>query len=114
MQTQTDLFSWCAYYGNVEALREEQASQGFASVDQGRITHIGLLLGEKAEHIVSVPAGAQVVFFRRRSVEFSLTGENNQQLATIHCIGWKKSEQAVYLFVFENGRTLLTDDLQAV
>lgn len=113
-ETQSDLYSWGAYYGDVETLQEAQASQGFASVDQSRITHIGLLLGENVEHVVSVPVGAEAVFFRRRSIEFSLTGQNNQQNAVIHCIGWRKAEQAVYLFVFGNGKTLLTDDLQAV
>ncbi len=33
---------------------------------------------------------------------------------TAHCIGWKRGDEAIYLFVLSDGSTLLTDNLQAI
>jgi hypothetical protein len=72
------------------------------------------LQGMGSSHRVDVPAGATPIFFRRRSVEINpLQGETGNRTTT-HCIGWKRGDEAVYLFVFDDGSTLLTNDLQAV
>lgn len=63
---------------------------------------------------IDVPEGTEPVFFRRRIVTFDPTGSNPQHDTLAHCIGWKRGDEAEYLFVFDDGRTLLTDDLQAV
>jgi hypothetical protein len=65
------------------------------------------------EHRVDIPDGATAVFFRRRSIVLNpTTGEGGR--TTVHCIGWKREQEAVYLFVFDDSSTLLTSDLQAV
>ncbi|MBA2285832.1 MAG: hypothetical protein H0W02_10135 [Ktedonobacteraceae bacterium] len=68
-------------------------------------------------YVVSVPAGAVPVFFRRRSIELTPEGSIVTRKTT-HCIGWKHDiafdDRAVYLFVQADGSTLLTDDVQAV
>lgn len=113
---QQDIYTWVVTYQDESVLHEEEAAQGFASVDQGRVKSVSLLAQENhLAHCVDVPQGAQAICFRRRSIMLNLTDPDNAQFGqTVHCIGWKHDESAVYLFVLANGITLLTNDLQAV
>lgn len=106
-------YKWCAIYRDNTTLHEDDAEQGFASVKQDQVKIITLLPLDPSEmpHHVSIPDGATPVCFRRHHVEFST--EATIYHPPIHCIGWKQAEQAVYLFVFHDQSTLLTDDLQA-
>lgn len=110
-----DIYSWRATYSDGSHLDEEHAVGGFASVDLARCTHLALIdQSGNAAHVVEIPSGAQAVFFRRRRISVNVMKENSEPQATVHCIGWKRSEEdAVYLFVFANGTTLLSNDLQA-
>lgn len=108
-----DQYKWCAIYRDDTMLHEDDAEQGFASVNQDQVKVIVLLPldAEMTPHHVSIPDGAMPVCFRRRSFEFGT--DATTQRPTVHCIGWKQAESAVYLFVFHDRSTLLTDDLQA-
>lgn len=109
-----DIYSWRASYGGTKHLDEENAAGGFSSVDQERCTDLTLLyMGLVPVHTVHIPQGAKPVFFRRRRIAINATDETGKPQAAVHCIGWKRSEEdAVYLFVFADGTTLLTNDLQ--
>jgi hypothetical protein len=110
-----DIYSWRATYSDGDHLDETHAVGGFGSVDLERCTALTLLYMETVSvHTVAVPPGAHPVFFRRRSVSLNPLDGNRELRPTVHCIGWKQGEQAVYLFVREDGSTLLSSDLQAV
>jgi hypothetical protein len=111
-----DTHTWRATYHDGSFLDETHAVGGFASVDLPCVKTLLLqpLQGIGEAHCVDIPAGATPVFFRRRSVAFSLVDESSEQRPTVHCIGWKKGEEAVYLFIMDDGSTLLTEELQAV
>lgn len=109
-----DIYSWRASYSDGEHLDETQAVGGFASVDQKRCIALALYMGSVAIHTVRIPTGATSVFFRRRRISVNAVSEASEPHPTVHCIGWKRSDKdAVYLFVYEDGGTLLSDDLQA-
>ena len=93
---------------------DRYAGRGFAEVDTERIQLLTLKQEEKYAHALNVPQGATPVFFRRRQCVLSLQDDTSTQGETIHCIGWTLENQSTYLFIFENGATLLTNDLQAV
>lgn len=79
---------------------------GFAEVEKP-VKAVSLVADGAVTHCVHVSIGAEPVFFRRRRI---VLNAENEQHSTIHCIGWR----GVYLFVFEDGHVLLSDDLQAV
>jgi hypothetical protein len=110
-----DVYAWRVTYHNGLQLNEEDAAQGFASVDQLQVKRLRLLDASSGipVHIVTIPQGATPIFFRRRSIELN-PNTDEQAHKTVHCIGWKKGDEAVYLFIFEDGSTLLTNNLQAV
>jgi hypothetical protein len=107
---QQDIYRWCALDQNDEMLHEADANQGFASVKHAKLLML-IPLTDTATYHVAIPQDARPVFFRRRSIAIS---EGSSQHSTVHCIGWKRDDQSVYLFIFEDGSTLLTDNLQAV
>lgn len=114
-----DAYSWVVQYNDGEILFEDDAENGFASVDKEKVHTLVLLPAIKGvvSHCVTTPAGAEPVFFRRRSriIAISAEGiEDERQGQTVHCIGWRKDDEASYLFIFPDGSTLLTNDLQAV
>lgn len=110
-----EAYTWRAVYDE-KNYHQETAENCFADVDQSRV--IALLLLPLQEggiaHMVSVPHGAQAIFFRRRRMAINPLSGDGHDYPTVHCIGWKSGESAVYLFVLADGSTLLTTDLQAV
>lgn len=110
-----EAYTWGVVYKDDTILDEKDAQQGFGSVEQSRIERVFLFANNlERVHSVLVPDGAQGVFFRRRSVSINPTG-GEQSVATVHCIGWQRDEaHGVYLFIAEDGKTLLTSNLQAV
>ncbi len=117
MTTQVkDIYQWIVLYQNDVLLHEEDAEQGFASVKQDEVKLITLLPiaeGVLPRH-VAIPKGATPVFFRRRSIEIDPTQNTSSERPTVHCVGWKRGDESAYLFIFNDGSTLLTNDLQAV
>lgn len=91
--------------------------RGFAEIDIATAMTLELLPREQwsQAHVVHIPPGAVPVFFRRRTVTITLNngGEATPE-PTVHCIGWQRDADAVYLFVFDDDSTLLSTDLQAV
>lgn len=126
-----DKYTWEAVYKDDTAISEFDypEGRGFADVDKDRVKEL-YIVGETQElrgHVVLVPDGAQPVFFRRRYMAIKTSDRTirgvptlhnaidaSDLIATVHCIGWKRDDKAVYLFVFEDGSSMLSDDLQAV
>lgn len=109
-----DVYTWMALYHDESAIQEydHPDGHGFAIVDSARVKRL-TLASESCSHSVNVPNGATPVFFRRRGIVVQ-PGGGQAPLPTVHCIGWKHEDKAVYLFVGEDGSTLLTDDFQAI
>ncbi len=112
----TDCYIWQAIYhdGTVVGEYDILEGRGFADVDCSRVAKL-LLLGANGNgaHVCAVPVDARPVFFRRRAI--SLNEEQETRIwKTAHCIGWKRESDATYLFVFEDGSTLLSSEFQAV
>lgn len=114
---QRDIYTWRVVYDDDCTAIYENAENSFADVDPLRVKTLLLLPLEGTEcepQHIDIPHGAQAVFFRRRSIEINPLAEESSPRPTVHCIGWKRGDEAIYLFVFDNGSTLLTDNLQAV
>lgn len=112
-----DAYSWHVRYRDGTELPEfdglDTEGRGFAEVEDMRVGQLALVHAHFPAFVVNVSDGDTPVFFRRRSREMTLEGvEIGSQ--TVHCIGWKHGDLAVYLFVFDDGSCLLADDLQAV
>lgn len=107
-----DVYTWAALYHDGSSIQEYDRpdGHGFAVVDSAQVKRL-TLVSDSSSHSVTMPAGATPVFFRRRSIALQPGGD---PIPTVHCIGWKRDDSAVYLFIGEDGSTLLTDDLQAV
>jgi hypothetical protein len=115
--TQHEAYTWGALYTDDTCIAEydRKEGRGFAEVDHARVKTLLLLsLQDGASHSVNIPQGATPVFFRRRSVEINPLADESTPRPTVHCIGWKRDDKAVYLFISDDGSTLLSDDLQAV
>lgn len=112
-----DVYTWGALYDDDACIGEYDRLEGrsFVEVESARVKELLLLsLIGGSTHSVKIPQGATPVFFRRRSLEINLVQEESTPRPTVHCIGWKRGDEAIYLFVFNDGSTLLTTDLQAV
>ncbi len=109
-----DIYTWCALYQDGTFIGEDDRPEGrgFAEVDGTRVKQLKIesSVPTLRSHFVEIPAGAEAVFFRRRTIVLNERTERS----TVHCIGWKRGESGVYLFVTDDGSTLLTNDLQAV
>ncbi len=120
MDTQRDGYTWRVAYADGTYTNEYDAvrpdGRAWSEREQKPVKAVTLTDPEQVaerEHSVLVPAGASPVFFRRRRVALD-PASTEQRSSTAHCIGWKREEQGVYLFVFDDGATLLTSDFQAV
>lgn len=112
-----DVYTWGALYDDNSCIGEYDRleGRGFAEVESARVKELLLLsLQGDSAHSVKIPQGATPVFFRRRSIEINPLQGSSEARPTVHCIGWKRGDEAVYLFIFDDGSTLLTNDLQAV
>lgn len=117
----TDAYHWVVTYQDGTHLQEfdEPGSigRGFAEIGDQPVKDIWLMRPDpnlNYGHHVTIPDGAMPVFFRRRRIVIDPVDSNVTPQLAAHCIGWKRGAEAVYLFVFDNGSTLLTNDLQAV
>lgn len=108
-----ETYAWYVIYDEHTGFHEFDVNS-FADVDQARVKTLLLLQGTQVSHRVDIPQGAQPIFFRRRRIEINLRSEQASDHTTTHCIGWKRGDEAVYLFAFDDGSTYLTTDLQAV
>lgn len=114
-----DAYRWHVIYTDETYIDEydHAPGRGWGDVGDKPVRSVWLMRHDpnRADgHHVDVPGGAVPVFFRRRSIEINLLKEQEQRRRTVHCIGWTRADTAVYLFVFEDGSTLLSDNLQAV
>jgi hypothetical protein len=110
------MYTWQVIYQDDTIMSEFDGDRkrGFAEANSGQIKAIELKpLGNHAlpSHRVDIPVGAVPVCFRRHKGMDSIT---NRPDYTVHCIGFQYMHDACYLFVFDDGSTLLSSDLQAV
>lgn len=111
-----DIYTWQAVHHDESVTPEFDADRpdgrGFAEV----VRPVKRLQLSKPDqwHRVAIPEGATPTFFRRRKIATNPVTGLHERSTVAHCIGWKRGEQECYLFVFEDGSTLLTSDLQAV
>ncbi len=112
-----DVYEWSVEYHNgvivPEFDDERPDGRGWAEINSLQVKYVRLHQAGWPAHNVTVPDGAEPVFFRRRRIEMD-TSTIEQKLSTMHCIGWKNGQSACYLFICEDGSTLLTSDFQAV
>ncbi|HTJ49434.1 MAG TPA: hypothetical protein VL443_08290 [Cyclobacteriaceae bacterium] len=112
----TNSYSWTIIYKNGNFFNEYDCAgkRKFSDIDIKDVKHLRLDPMEIGlqTHFVNIPEGAEPIFFRRTQIAFA--PEKVENLLTAHCIGWKKENTAVYLFVFSDGSTILSDDLQTV
>lgn len=113
-----DIYTWSVEYHNgvivPEFDDERPDGRGWAEIDSSQVKYVRLHQADGwPAHNVTVPDNAEPVFFRRRRIEMD-TNTNEQKLSTMHCIGWKSNTSTCYLFVCEDGSTLLTSDFNAV
>lgn len=111
-----ELYTWRAVYDDDITAIYETEENNFACVDQSRVKTLLLLSlqGDGVAHRVDIPHGAQAVFFRRRRIAINPIEGSAVNHSSTHCIGWKQDDKAVYLFVFEDGSSWLSENLQAV
>jgi hypothetical protein len=115
-----DVYTWQATYRDGTSINEYDDARpdgrGWAEREAKEVATITLarVSDGTAVQSIDVPEGAEPVFFRRRSLTFGPTDESARKGTLAHCIGWKRNDEAVYLFVFDDGSTLRTPDLQAV
>ena len=113
-----DIYTWSALCANGDVLCEYDRPEGRGFAEVASLPLAGILLlplqGVVPSYRVDIPRGAQPVFFRRRSITLSPLAGEREPHPTVHCIGWKRGNEATYLFVLDDGSTLLTSDLQAV
>lgn len=110
---------WSVTYTDGTSLQEFDASRpdgrGWIEIGAKPVGEVHLTTHTASQsHQIEVPIGAQPVFFRRRSIAINPTSGQEESRSTVHCIGWKSNEDAEYLFVYNNGETLLTNESQAV
>ncbi len=113
-KTAQDAYTWRVTYHDSSTLDEYDETRpdgrGFAEIDSAQVRMVELSDILK----IAVPDGAEPVFFRRRRVVLNPEDDTVVNRSVVHCIGWKKDDDACYLFVFADGSTLLSSDLQAV
>ena len=118
----SDAYMWCITYRDGTDVKEfdgpDSIGRGFAEVDHAKAKGLHLLplrAGSMRSHVVAIPEDATPLFFRRRTLTLDLMNEGETKTgATVHCIGWKRGDQSLYLFIWEDGSSLLSEDLQAV
>ena len=113
-------YTWCVTYQDGTRLPEfdegRPDGRGFAEVNRSQVKIVeiqGLNRSDLQAHRVSIPEGAEPVFFRRKPA-IAFQGTDAVNVSTKHCIGWKSDTDACYLFVFDDGSTMLSKDLMAV
>lgn len=113
-----ETYTWVAICADDSFIGEYDRpdARGFAEVDGLQVKQLKLESSNPhlRSHYVEIPQGTTPVFFRRRRIEINPLNGQERGRSTVHCIGWKLDNTAVYLFVFDDGSTLLTDNLQAV
>lgn len=116
-----DAYTWHVQYQDGTATDEYDEARpdgrGWAEIGEKPVKDVWLMGPDLSVHSgykMNVPQGATPVFFRRRRAVINLNNDSMTGQGAIHCIGWTRGEKGVYLFVFDDGSTLLTDDLEAV
>ena len=117
---QKDVYMWSVAYRDGTFTHEYDDARpdgrGFAEREEKPVQTITLARVEDKAKVtsVAVPEGAEPLFFRRRARLINSNTGDTLQSGTTHCVGWKCGDEVAYLFVFDDGTTLLTKNLQAV
>jgi len=106
-----DAWSWVVAYRDGNFVAEATVGT-WAAIDVAGVAFLDLcpsVAGLSALR-VEVPEGAEAVFTRRRHV-VALGPARRPWTLTI--VGWRRGDRGAYLFVADDGHTLLTDDFFA-
>lgn len=113
-----DVYQWRIVYQDGAALDEYDEARpdgrGFAEREAKPVAGIALLGTAGQHHCVDLPPDAEPIFFRRRTVIINSNDNTETPEPTKHCIGWQRGNEAVYLFVLDDGSALLTTNFQAL
>jgi hypothetical protein len=126
-----EAFTWRAIYHSGEIVSEfeesrdgsiPQLGRGWAEVAAEQVRVVTLenpFLTPYFTQQVVIPEGARPVFFRRRRIEVNPASGESTPMPCIHCIGWVHEGGATdglgcYLFVFDDGSSILTSDLNGI
>lgn len=117
-----DNWTWRVVYTDGGFLEEAGAAQGWASVEMDRVAEVSWMptVPGLAPHTVRIDAasGQRPILFRRRSLAVDPKTGAGAAGPTIHALGWQRTVEgrnvASYVFIREDGSTVLTDDHQAV
>lgn len=121
LSKQQHAYQWRVLYQDGTATDEYDGARkdgrGFAEREEKPVAELVLMTWEPfddQEYRMPIPDDAEPIFFRRHTLSVNLSVEAPTHERTVHCIGWKRGDEAMYLFVRDDGSTLLTSDLQAV
>lgn len=121
METTTakDTFTWhFTYHNGIQVPEFDQSrpdGRALADVDVSQVKQLDLDTSDMlGKHSVVIPDGVRPVFLRRRCRIVNIVTEQDAAGPVVHCIGWKSEKSECYLFIFEDGSTLLTSDFNAV
>jgi hypothetical protein len=115
-----DLWSWMVVYRDGSAVYECQGESAphaaWKDVNDRLVAGLALIPRQAGlqQVVVHVPEGAVPVLFRRRQIELNMASGEQTGRQTIHCLGWEGFHNASYVFIFQDGSTLLTSDRNAV
>lgn len=115
-----DTYTWCVLYQDGTKTPEfdeiRPDGRGFAEVEDKPVQSITLARVDTGIQVadVAIPEDATPIFFRRRARLINPNDGTTLKSDTTHCIGWQCGDDVAYLFVFDDGTTLLTKNLQAV
>jgi hypothetical protein len=117
-----EAYTWCVTLHDdtqiVEFDDDRPDGRGFSELDKSQKAQIKTLHLFRPNglysYVVTIPDGAEPVFFRRNPIEISLSENKEVGRTRINCIGWKQGDSACYLFVFGDGSVLMTSDFRAV
>lgn len=115
-----DVYTWQVTYRDGTSTNEYDEvrpdGRGWHEREDKPVQTVALLWTGETTEVASIalPDNSTPVFFRRRTLTVNPNTNERTQDPTVHCIGWKRGDKACYLFVFSDGSTLMTDNLQAV
>lgn len=115
-----DAWQWVAHYVDGETLPEYDAGhptgRGWKDVDLTRVAYVVLQsqMPHLAHHVLKLPVGAEPVFLRRRVIGLDPVTDQETSRATITLLGWRRGDKESFVFYFEDGSSLISDDLNAV
>jgi hypothetical protein len=117
-----ETFLWKAHYTDgttLDELDDDGVGRPFAAIDLLRLAALELLPQQEhvRRHILRIDDG-RPIFFRRRRIELDPVEGIEVGRSTVTCLGYQTTirgrNMQLFLFLFGDGSTLLTDNREAV